>query len=439
MTVAPILFGLAMQVGRCAGHQRGAEVRAHVARLADEEVFLEVVQPGDEIEPSAEQLVDGRDQLQFMRLAVGLVRAGARYQVARHVDRVGLVLLVLPAAQAAQQPHRIAAREVPGQVAHDAPLLVVDVADDALVALAVERVVEVRRVAGEDQVEARAGCSRQGVGVDLVLDRAVTADLRVVDLDRPGHAVGDVPLHRGACGPGVALAKRLAIEAVLGPAVDRVVQAGQAERQALTDGHVQHRGVALLAVVARLHLDVGAEFILRVRRAEQDAAHGGVAPEQRALRATQHLDAGHVVERREQRTGTWHVHAVDEGADARVDAAVARGADAADGESHVRRLRAARDRHVGDEALQVEHARDTGGLQCLTAECRDGQRHVLCAFDALLRGDDDFFHFGRSGGRPLLGTGRRGRRQGHGDGRRHSRQIHVTHAGSPNLCQTWSF
>ena len=60
-------------------------------------------------------------------------------------------------------------------------------------------------------------------------------------------------------------------------------------------------------------------------------------------------------------------------------------------EAHVRGLRAARRVEVRRKPRQVQHAVDAGLCQRLTGECLHGQRHVLQALFASLRGDDDFF------------------------------------------------
>ncbi len=155
-------------------------------------------------------------------------------------------------------------------------------------------------------------------------------------------------------------AKLAVVVFVDGVAVVLVAQAGDAEREPVADRQVERAGELALAIVAELQFGAAAELVAGADGAQQHATDGRIAAEQRALRAAQHFRALDVVQRAEQRARTRHVHSVDERADARIDGAVARGADAADRQAHVRRLRAARDVEIGREPRQLEHAVDAG-------------------------------------------------------------------------------
>jgi hypothetical protein len=122
---------------------------------------------------------------------------------------------------------------------------------------------------------------------------------------------------------------------------------------------------------------------------EGDRADAGVAAEERALRAAQHLDAFHVEHGADDRAHARNVGAVEEDGDAWLDRRVARRADAANGEAHVGRLRTLCDAEVRSDLRQAFDVDHIVPLERVARKSGNGDRNVLNVLGALLRGNDD--------------------------------------------------
>ena len=123
-------------------------------------------------------------------------------------------------------------------------------------------------------------------------------------------------------------------------------------------------------------LDVTLELLARHPGDQIDRATRGIAPVQRALRATQDLDAVDVEELREAHVGPAEIDAVERDGHARV------GADAKDVRAHpadvdlrfAARLREGEARRLDGESFDVV---DREVLEQLAGVGRDRDRHVL--------------------------------------------------------------
>ncbi|MNI13693.1 hypothetical protein D3C73_669270 [compost metagenome] len=249
------------------------------------------------------------------------------------------------------------------------------------------------------------------------------------------------------------LAARIAVPGggVLDPAFVVAVFAGQADQQLVRD-RARDDLADLEAVVALDRAGDGGgqlAFGARAVRGDVDRAGGGVLAEQGALGAAQDFHARHVQEGGGELAAAPGVGAVDEQADRLLEGQVARrGADAANVDGVVaRRGLDMQVRHRARQGLQVAHV--LAG-QFLAAGHVDRDRHVLQAFSALARRDQDVGDRGGVSlgfGRPRLGRylGRRlgqcggaenqaARREQHHITTAHAFPPHAAPAVRPELC-----
>uniref|UniRef100_A0A0N4Z3R7 DUF6285 domain-containing protein n=1 Tax=Parastrongyloides trichosuri TaxID=131310 RepID=A0A0N4Z3R7_PARTI len=177
---------------------------------------------------------------------------------------------------------------------------------------------------------------------------------------------------------------------VLEPALVVAVFASQADQQLVRDRAGDDLGDLEAVVAVDRAGDSGRELTLGARAVggDVDGAGGGVLAEQGALCAAQYFDAGHVQEGGGELAAATGVGAVDEQADRLLKGQVARRrADAADVDGVVaRRGLDVQVRHRARQGFQVAHV--LAG-QFLAAGDVDRDRHVLQAFGALARRDQD--------------------------------------------------
>ena len=173
------------------------------------------------------------------------------------------------------------------------------------------------RVVGriEAQLIGAAAQHRDGLAQALGFTRA-----RAVFLVQTQHQVGFSPVaNEQPCGAAqavlVAPVNRIACGFIARETVALEHITGEALAQLLGDGDVDHAADAALVVVAQFERQVAGECASGALGDHRQGAAGGVAAEQRALRAAQHLDALEIIElvlRRESDRGPVHrqTHAV---------------------------------------------------------------------------------------------------------------------------------
>ena len=145
----------------------------------------------------------------------------------------------------------------------------------------------------------------------------------------------------------------------------------------------------VIGTIGDLH--VTADGFRRALEHDVDRAAGGVAPEQRALRPAQHLDAIDVEKGEVVAVLPRHVDVVDISADRRIEGGDSFGIAQAADIIGVCRSKAGvvRSEHVGDIIDQLQRCRDAALRQRIGRKGTDRDRHRLLAFTAALRGDDD--------------------------------------------------
>jgi hypothetical protein len=177
------------------------------------------------------------------------------------------------------------------------------------------------------------------------------------------------------------------------------MDAGYAHREVVAHRNVDEAFDLGGIVVSGLGGDPAFIDIGRLGGDHAEIAAEGVPAIERALRAALDLDAADVEQRNALLLSPALVDAVDVEADDRVVlGAHQAGADAADGGERVRALLAPG--QAGRDIFQPARVVDMSARQGLSIHGRYRDRHVLKAFGAPLRGDDDFFD--------LVGRRRRG-------------------------------
>jgi hypothetical protein len=193
--------------------------------------------------------------------------------------------------------------------------------------------------------------------------------------------------------------------------------AGDADRERVGDQRAGQGG-ARLDVAEIADRKLGAAFGLEARRAgdQVDRAGGRVLAVERALRPAQDLDPLDVEEVEGRRGDAAVIDLVDIDADALLDAVIGeaeRRAEAADIGRRVARIGRV-ELEARLDLAEPGHIEAGRRGQPLVADHRDGERHVLQAFVAAPRGDDDVAATGLGGrlGRRRLGRLRPVRRRG---------------------------
>ncbi|KAG0750067.1 hypothetical protein G6F24_015163 [Rhizopus arrhizus] len=169
-----------------------------------------------------------------------------------------------------------------------------------------------------------------------------------------------------------------------------LVQGRHAERRDVVD-RATEAAIDRHAVVGRVAgADAAGVVLCRLQGVELDDAGGGVATEQRTLRAAQHFHLVHVIDRVGLQHHVFQHHVVLDdrhrlrGTQVEVDVAQAADVEAREGTT------------VGRFDVQAGHARGQEAdviagraehIQLLTLDRRDRDRHVLGVLDAALCGD----------------------------------------------------
>ena len=128
-------------------------------------------------------------------------------------------------------------------------------------------------------------------------------------------------------------------------------------------------------------------FTRFARRRDDRAGRCGTAVD-RALRPFQHFDLAHIGEFAVERTRVRVQDAVDDEREVRFT--IAGAVDAADRNLRVADLGRVRQIHPGREIQKIPGAFNAGALNVGFRECGDRSRHILQAFRALARRDNDF-------------------------------------------------
>ena len=215
-----------------------------------------------------------------------------------------------------------------------------------------------------------------------------------------GHGVdrgvfGRLPADAAADGIKVAAVNTGVVEHVGAEAVALQIGASHAHGQRVGDRQVEHALEAQRVVIAILGFASGMDAVqLRLGVDEVDHAAGGVAAEQRALRAAQHFDALQIEEFGFEQAGGEQRHAFGvDGRGAIAGHAHAKIADPADGEAGTGEV-ALGEGDVGQRQLDVERVVDLLTLQRAGVERGHRDRHVLQALCGALRGHHDFGNAG---------------------------------------------
>ena len=206
-------------------------------------------------------------------------------------------------------------------------------------------------------------------------------------------------------------------------AVARLDAEGESGAKAIGDRHRYRPAHLEQLVAAQRHVALGFECVTRIGRDDGDRAADRIAAEQSALRPLQYfhpLDIEQILVRADR---AGEIDAVEINADARIDVeGEIVGPDTANiggqngGGTGKGRARVQID--VGRDGGKLRHAADGALLQGFSGKGRNGDRHILHIFRALLRRDDDFGDAAR-----LFGILRQQRRAGHRT-RRHQRRDH---------------
>ena len=252
----------------------------------------------------------------------------------------------------------------------------------------------VRQTAGGGQRIAHAHLVRDARPVVVFLEDAEQQPgaRRVVDFPREGGAqrLHVAPVHVVVdARQRLAEAIGLAVGQVLDVAVAAELEAGHAHGDAFAERQVQRALPAPVRVVAVFHVHEAVGLAeLGPLGDEVDGAAGGVAPEQRALRAAQDLHPLHVEELDGVQVGR-HGHFVEvqrhAGFAGAPDHQIADAADAEAGAAEV----GGGERHVRRVQLQVRRVDDLLVFQGVAVDGRDRDGHVLRALGHALGGDDD--------------------------------------------------
>ena len=181
------------------------------------------------------------------------------------------------------------------------------------------------------------------------------------------------------------------VEHVGGVAIALQISAGDTDRQIVGDGQVEHALQTQRVVIAVFDFACGMDGVHpRLGVDEVYDAAGGVAAEQRALRAAQHFNALKIEEFGFEQAGGEQRHAFGvDGGGGIAGHAHAQIADAANGEAGTGEV-ALGEGDVGQGQLDIERVVDLLALQSAGIEGGHRDRHVLQALRRALRGHDDF-------------------------------------------------
>ena len=174
-------------------------------------------------------------------------------------------------------------------------------------------------------------------------------------------------------------------------AIILAVEAGEPGSQILADRQVDRTLQAIFVAIEIAGFKRAAEFHLRHLGGDVDHTGRCVLAEQRALRAAQNFHLGHVDHVREGFARTGIDHAVNHGRNRRLTGDRESGrADAAQEDRLVQRRARLQEVERRHHLRGAFDRRARGFSQAFAAEHRNGNRHVLHVFRALLGGNDDF-------------------------------------------------
>ena len=248
----------------------------------------------------------------------------------------------------------------------------------------------------------------------------------VIDADLPGHAAGEGAafiLQLKPRGDVVIAAEILGLgrRDIVDPIVAMLIEAREAHRKAVVVGGAR-RDFDLAGAITAIAGARIAAGLAGLDGVELDDARRRVAAEERALRPAQHLDAVEVEDREALEDRVFEDDFVIDEADRLRGVEVEVGvAEAADIEARERTAVRAFDVEAGDAARERADvgARRGDRIQRIARQHADRDRHVLQAFLAALRGDDDVAKaaalFGGGNDRSLLRGGGGGRGGGEGE------------------------